>query len=99
MREIFRVEFRPEAHREDVVESGELSLNLVETRLTGDEQQEATGRAIAHRYTHDGFEIERPAREEAGDMRHHARMISYAQFEHGGSAAGRGAISEGCGEG
>lgn len=69
------------ADGEDVVEFAELALDLIGPGLVRDEQQHAAGGTIVERDADDRLQIERAAREQAGDVGHRAGMIAHAEFE------------------
>jgi hypothetical protein len=67
---------------EDVVEFGELPLDLLEARLVANEQQDATGGAVVERDTSDCVEVEGAAGEKPRDVRHRARVVAHAKLKH-----------------
>ena len=70
---------------EDIIEFGELALDLFQARFGSDQQQHAAGRAIVDWYADNGLEVEPAARKQARDMGHGPRVVAHAQFEYGSS--------------
>ena len=73
-------------HRQHVMQFLELTLDLFQPRLIGDEQQHRARAAIANGGAHDGLQIERATRKQTGDVRHRTRMITHPQLDDSASS-------------
>jgi hypothetical protein len=69
---------------EDVIELGELTLDLLQTRFGGDQQQHAAGRAVVDRHANNGLKVEAATRKQTRDVGHGSGVVAHPQFKHGG---------------
>jgi hypothetical protein len=89
MCEIIRGQIAAVLDGQDVMELGELALDLFEAGIIGHEEQHAAGLSVTYRHAEDGLKIEGAAGEETGDVRHRAGMIADLEFEMGGRHGGK----------